>query len=705
MPTIYWKCFIGSLVAAAALSCAHARTNDSSSDAAIQNSDSNDKEETLDVIVVTGRPIENYAASDALTGTKSNALLKDLPLAVSVVPQDLIQDRSLSYLGEALDNVSGAQRKQGYGGTQNFGAYLRGFDSSFLTLRNGVRDFGFYTLRDAANVERFEVLKGPGSVLYGSLRPGGITNTITKQPTATRLGRVSAIADSNDRYRIEGDFGGQVSDQIYYRFNAAVEDGDSFRDEVSSDGYFLAPAITWRASEQLQWTLELEHKQTDFTWDLGLPRNDVVFDVPISRFLGEPDGINDVNSTIVSSTVNYAFNDTWSFRQVTSFAETSGDYQLRSAFAIGDDGRTAIRAGFDTDESSSTLGLVNDLIGEFDAFGFDHQLVVGADYYEIEQSFFFDFRSLDPIDIFDPVYGSEPGAPFPLFAEDNENRNYGIYIQDLISLNEQWKLLAGLRHDWNDYRAVDTLGDSINRDSDDSAFSPQVGVVYQPDSETSLYANYSTSFLPVRSGASVDGATLDPEEGEQFELGVKRSWMDGRVSTSLALFDITKQNVNTTDPDNPLFVIQTGEQSSRGVELDFAGAPMPGWDVIFSAAYIDAEVTQDNRIAVGSGLPGAPEWSASLWNKYTVQDGPLRGLELGGGLFYVDDREASLPNSVVLPSYVRVDAYASYPFGNMDIQLNVKNVTDEDIYDLTSTSILPQEPLTVSLRLTYHMGR
>jgi len=138
----------------------------------------------LDPFTVNGQPVENYRAVDALTGNKTGALLTNLPVSLSVVPQQLIEDRAIDYLGEALDNVSGAQRKLGYGGTQNFGAYIRGFDSSFLTLRNGLRDFGFYTLRDSANVERFEVLKGPASVLYGALNPGGITNTVTKKPLA-----------------------------------------------------------------------------------------------------------------------------------------------------------------------------------------------------------------------------------------------------------------------------------------------------------------------------------------------------------------------------------------------------------------------------------------------------------------------------------------------------------------------------------------
>ena len=224
----------------------------------------------LETVVVTGRAIDHYSATDALTGTKTNALLRDLPVTVSVVPHQLVEDRAMLRLGEALDNVAGAQRKQGYGGVENFGAFLRGFDSSFLTLRNGIRDHGFYTLRDVANVERFEVLKGPSSVLYGAVYPGGITNTITKKPVAEPMAEVRLTAGSEDRYRAEADLGGPVSDAIFYRLNVAYEDLRSFRDEVGSDGYFLAPVLTWVASDRTSLTVEVEHKSSEYTWDLGL---------------------------------------------------------------------------------------------------------------------------------------------------------------------------------------------------------------------------------------------------------------------------------------------------------------------------------------------------------------------------------------------------------------------------------------------------
>ena len=667
-----------------------------------QSDSGEDAERVEPSILVTGRPIENYMAVDAMTGTKMNALLKDIPLSVSIVPYELIEDRSISYLGEALDTVSGAQRKLGYGGVQNFGAYLRGFDAGFLTLRNGVRDFGFYTLRDSANVERFEVLKGPGSVLYGAVTPGGITNTVTKKPTPDPLARLSVIAGSNDYYRGELDVSAPLSDTIGVRLNASVEDTESFRDQVEAESYFLAPVVSWKIGTNTDWIVELEHKHSEYTWDLGLVRDPVVFDLPISRFLGEPDGLNTVDSTYVSSVLEHRFNDQWALRQTTGYTWTDGDYNLRSVWGLSADKQTGNRVAYDTWEKSHTFVAQNELVGEFGQGGLDHQLVMGLEYYDVEQSYEFIFQSLDPIDLFNPVYGAQPGDGFPLFADEVTSQAYGFYVQDLVSIGDKIKLLFGGRYDSVDSRSFDLLGGAVSRESSDDAFSPQAGMVYQPDPATSFYVSYGESFAPITSGTTANGDYLDPEEGQQFEVGAKRFWFDGKLLTTLAIYEITKQNVSTPDPDNPNFRVQTGEQRSRGVELDISGSPTEGLDMVLAMSVIDAEVTEDNTFAVGSQLPGAAEFTASFWTKYTLQSGFAEGVSVGGGIFHVGDRQPALPNTTwLLPSYTRFDAMVSLPLDPFTIQLNVNNITDEDIYDLTSTSILPQAPRSVFLRLSY----
>ncbi len=682
----------------AALGSANAWAQDKSAPARAELTDAVE----LDSILVTGMRINSYSADDALTGTRMPTLLKDLPFSVGVVSQELIEDRGISQLSEALDNVSGAQRKLGYGGTQNFGAFIRGFDQGFLTLRNGLRDAGFYTLRDIANVERFEVLKGPASILYGAVNPGGITNTITKQPLATPHARVRGIVGSFDRYRAEADIGGPVGEGgVRYRVNAAYEDFGSFRDGVDSESVFLAPVVAFHLGADTRVAFEAEYKRSDFVWDLGLLRNPLSFKVPIERFLGEPDARNDVQSLFGAATLDHRFNDALALRAVVGRSETEGDYNLRSAAGIAANGRTVNRVAYATFEESSTDNVQLDLLATFATGALSHQLTLGAEHYDTFQYYYFDFQSLAPLDLYAPVYGAQPGPGFPLFANRVTSNATGVYVQDLISIGARWKVLLGGRYDDVRNRNINALnGAQVQRGRDD-AFSPQGGMIFQPDPATSLYASYGRSFVPITGGRTSTGASLEPETGEQVEVGIKRELLGGRANITLAGYEIVKQNVSTPDPVNPLFRVQTGEQRSRGVELDLTGELARGWDVILTASRIDAKVTRDNRFTVGSRLPGAPDWSAGLWTTYAF-DGALAGLSVGAGAYHVGDRQAALPNNAwTIPAYTRFDAMVAYDFGQLSLQLNLRNLGDERIYDMTGTTLIPQEPRAAVLRATY----
>ncbi|HEY9875715.1 MAG TPA: TonB-dependent receptor, partial [Candidatus Obscuribacterales bacterium] len=227
------------------------------------------------------------------------------------------------------------------------------------------------------------------------------------------------------------------------------------------------------------------------------------------------------------------------------------------------------------------------------------------------------------------------------------------------------------------------------------AFSPRIGIVYQPIEPISLYASYSSSFKPNISATTSDGSLLDPEKGRQYEIGVKGELLNGRLSTTLAAFDITKTNVATTDPNDPDFSIAAGKYRSRGVELDVRGEIARGWNVIASYANIDAFVSQDNSIPVGDRLVNVPRNSASLWTTYEIQSGGLQGLGFGAGLFFVGEREAALPNTIKIPSYVRTDATIFYRRNNYRAALNFKNLLDTKYYDSQGFFVYPKEPLTV----------
>ncbi len=192
------------------------------------------------------------------------------------------------------------------------------------------------------------------------------------------------------------------------------------------------------------------------------------------------------------------------------------------------------------------------------------------------------------------------------------------------------------------------------------------------------------------------------EKGDQFEVGVKQEFLEGRLGATVAAFWITKQNVSTPDPVTPMFRIQTGEQKSQGLELDLTGALLPGWNVIASGAYLDATVSRDNTFAVGSLLPGTPRLSGSVWSKYTFLSGPAKGFGFGAGVYSASKRKAGLPNPTWwLPSYTRLDAALYYARERWSLQLNAKNLTDERIYNLTGTTIMPQAPRSFLLSASF----
>ena len=269
-------------------------------------------------------------------------------------------------------------------------------------------------------------------------------------------------------------------------------------------------------------------------------------------------------------------------------------------------------------------------------------------------------------------------------------------MQNLIEFLPNLKLLVGGRFDWVDSFYRDTLANTFDFEQSDSDFSPRVGIVYQPSETTSLYASWSNSFSPQFFSRSRTGEQFKPTTGEQFEIGVKQNFFDSRLSATLALYQLTRQNVLTTDPQAPeKFSIQTGEQKSRGIELDIAGEILPGWKIIATYAYTDAFVSEDEDIPVGDRLSNVPKHSASLWTTYEIKSGDLQGLGFGAGLVFVGDREVQLPNTIELSSYVRADATIFYRRNNYRFALNFKNISDTKYYNTQGFYITPAAPFTV----------
>ncbi|HLO51370.1 MAG TPA: TonB-dependent siderophore receptor, partial [Kamptonema sp.] len=311
------------------------------------------------------------------------------------------------------------------------------------------------------------------------------------------------------------------------------------------------------------------------------------------------------------------------------------------------------------------------------------------------------------INIFHPVYGQVPRPDEDTLAGFGGNKvetsRYGFYVQDQISIFDNLKLLAGLRYDSAEQKNRKIPGDSSSEGSETTQnyddFTPRVGIVYQPIPELSLYASYSRSFNP-GSATTASGDLIKPETGEGYEVGVKAELFDRRLAATLAYFDITKQNVAVTDPNNLLFSIASGEQRSRGLEFDISGQILPGWNIIAAYAYTDAEITADtNRDLVGNRLFNVPKHSASLWTTYEIQSGELQGLGVGVGFNYVGERKGDLANSFEAESYFLTNAAIFYQRDNLRFAINIKNLFNinyiEAVSNARDSGNKPGEPLTV----------
>ncbi len=350
---------------------------------------------------------------------------------------------------------------------------------------------------------------------------------------------------------------------------------------------------------------------------------------------------------------------------------------------VRDDNRTLDRIFFKSEEDYliETYALDTYAVGKFNTGSIQHQLVVGFDLSRyLGKSNDIGYFGSFPLDLFDPVYGQvvlEGGDPFRSVSTQD---SLGIYVQDQITLADNLKLLLGGRFDIFNQKLDDLVASTTNFQQDE-AFSPRVGIVYQPVKPISLYANYTRSVEQVV-GRSIDNSLFEPERGTQYEVGMKADLTD-RLSATLALYEITRSNV-LTESDNPLFQIQTGKQRSRGVEFDLQGQILPGWNIIANYAYTDARIVENN-FSEGNRLENVPEHNIGLWTTYQIQTGNLQGLGFGLGMYYVGERPGDLQNTFTVPSYFRTDASIFYKRDRFKTAINIKNLFDIEYFSAATS--------------------
>ena len=661
-------------------------------------------------LVVTGENEDDYRVPNASTATRTDTPVLDIPASIQVIPQQVLEDQQVTRLDEALSNVSGVT----FGGTfvnTSLNFNIRGFDAP--TLRNGFRDFGGFTgvSPTITNLERVEVLKGPASILYGEVQPGGLINLVTEQPLSEPTYELAARVGNRGVFQPQVDLSGPITpdQRLLYRLNASYFHDDGFTDfDQDIEQTFVAPVLAWQISERTNLTINAEYLNDQQPFETGLVAfGDGVVDAPFDRIISEPDNFTDSELFRIGYDLKHDFNEQWHIRN--AFEYSNRDLQNVSALPLDFDETTGFVTRFPSQQKLDTenFSLQTNIVGEFATGSVGHTLLAGVDLNRTEDSEVtgFDFFTPSFLDIFNPVYGlvTIDEDNLPLFADnDIQTDRLGIYLQDQIDITDNLILLAGIRYDTveqettNNPTDLNPIGSETTQNDD--AWTPRVGIVYQPVDFLSLFASYSQSFTP-NPGTTAAGDPLEPEEGEGFEIGIKAELLEGNLLATLAYFDITRQNVATPDPLDPFSSVATGKQRSQGVELDIVGEIMPGWNIIASYAYTDARVTEDNVIPDGNGLFNAPEHSASLWTTYEITSGELQGLGFGAGFNFVGERDGDLDNSFVLDDYFLTNAGVFYRRDNWRFALNAKNLFDVDYIAASNNSrtsgLEPGAPFTI----------
>lgn len=664
-------------------------------------------------ILVTGEQDEGYNPSSATTATRTDTPLRDIPQSIQVVPQEVLRDRNVRTVGEAVETVSGVIDTSSTSSPIFPSFSIRGFaDDRASVFRNGFRDDSATGVFPLGTIERVEVLKGPASVLFGSIEPGGLINLITRQPLDEPYYQLGFEAGSFGRYQPSLDFSGPLTadESILYRFIAAYSSGGGFQDRVQDQTTTIAPSLTFRIGDQT--TLNLSYEYARFYADPPLAGVPLLSDgsLPPRSFYPNYFSTLDFTTQRASYTLNHEFNDNWRIRN--SFSAIFTDTLTQESFATGisEDRFLTGQTYLTLEGAGDTYQGQIDLVGEFRTGSISHQLLAGFDFY---RTVFYDAfadntedensETLPDLDIFDPDYDiPRPRFPSPSYDFQGISQSYGVYLQDQITISDNLKMLIGGRYDWL-HDESNPLDGGERSSQNNGAFSPRIGLVYQPSQNISLYTSYSQSFRP-SIGRNPDNEVFEPTRGTQYEVGVKTHFLDGRLSTTLAAYNITRTNVLTPDPDPILaeqgFQVQVGEQRSRGIELDVAGEILPGWNIIVSYALTDAEVTEDNSIPsrVDNRPGNVPLHQASLWTTYEIQRGDLQGLGFGGGLLYVGERQGDLANSFQVGDYLRTDAALYYRRGGFKAAINVNNLFDINYIRAARNAsyVTPGEPLTIT---------
>ncbi|MGQ9446937.1 TonB-dependent siderophore receptor [Xanthomonas citri] len=635
-----------------------------------------------------------YRALSITGATKTDASLRDLPISARVLDRTLLEDAGVTDLAGALELASGITKANNLGGLWDSYS-MRGFtgDPNFSSdyMVNGFNaSRGYNGLRDAANTQSIEVIKGPASALYGRGEPGGAVNIVTKKPLFQPQHSVDVSAGSFDSYRAAIDSTGPLSENVAYRLNVMHKDQHSFRDTVDSDSTLLAPSLLWMPAPDTTVSYELEAVRLHTPFDRGVTAiGGDANRLPASRFLGEPrDGDIDLHSTGHQVFVVHGLDQTGSLQGGATYRDSGMRGFSTEPWTLQADQRSLRRERRYRDYQGRDIAARAEVLGGFQAGRVTHNVLFGIDGNRSDDSRFQQrARSAATpysIDVLAPRYGvAQPGRLSTITDTDERQQVWGVYAQDQIDLGARWKALLGLRYDHYQQDLDNHLRGTTQRASD-GVVSPRAGMTLHVDDALSLYASAAAGFRP-NSGVGANGQSFAPEKSRSLEAGLKYVQPGDGLEATVAAFRIDKKNVLSLDPADTSFSLPVGQMRSQGLELDLLGRLSPRLAASVGLAYTDSQVTRSSAAAASTGLaegrrfPNVPRLSGNAFLNYEQPLTGKRSAALGVGVSHTGERLGSVDSNTdfVLPAYTVWRAVGHYDLSErLRLYAKVENLTD-----------------------------
>ncbi|VVN76777.1 Catecholate siderophore receptor Fiu [Pseudomonas fluorescens] len=655
--------------------------------------------------------VDDPRVKEVSTATRTATPVRYVPQAIDSVKTSNVLDYGTNDLGKALSGIPNVSS----GADTRFDSLrIRGFDASNDFYLDGIRDDSQY-VRDLHNIERVEVLKGPAAVLYGRGSQGGIVNRVSKLPQFGRRSTLEAQGGSEDLRSLYADLSTDPSENISLRLNMGNMDQNSFRDGVSGNRQLFAPSMSWQLTPELNWLVQYEYSRYNRTPDRGIPGVDGrPADVGRDTTYGDKRDYIDDKSQSLRSKLSYELTENWQLRHTLGVFKLNSDFDNTYVTGYNAAASTVTRQRWQQDLTTRNVFNNLELEGGFDTFGLEHRLLTGIEIGSQRRdptlynaaAVSAGGRAVPALDLYNPDRNLSHTGRMQVSSDNHtEVESRAVYVQDQLRLNDQWQLLAGLRYDTFDIETTNKLRD-LSEDRDSHSTSPRVGVVWTPLQNHSFYASWTKTFSPVGGGligitpgAAGNSNDLSPELTKQKEIGVKSDWLDDRLSTTLAIYELELYNRRTSDPNDPTVTLLTGVQRSRGIELTASGKITGNWYLRGGVGLQDATVEKDNNGFEGKRISNVAKRNGSLFLTWK----PEMGWYAETGLTLVGERYADNLNTTVLPGYGSWDALAGFRQKDWDLRAALNNISDKTYYSSSTSAaqIQPGEPRSLVVTGTY----